>query len=285
MSSPPPAYQPKHHSLWVDLPIEIRSDIINKSDVLTRHLNNDLTTEEIKVHGNEIWRIVFENDLVDVDLSLLPQHHLPNIDNGLGLVRSKEMYQRLGELRPDLLNNDSLKSYLEYDILWKGWLTKTGFGSIIFPPGGQQSMNKELVPSPAVLTMSTLQNLFFTRSAKPTGRKSFLAILPPRKAIFKLTWMFEGLLEATRLGKLDVIKLITTKMDPLERARACQAVLEHVARDGKMELVELLAVVEGVDVEKAKQVAAEKQHYNVVDFLVNVQTGQIPRSTVATVAT
>ncbi|KAJ3317841.1 hypothetical protein HDU76_001037 [Blyttiomyces sp. JEL0837] len=105
-------------SKWDNLPIEIRSVILLNTDVLTRYLNDDLTTEEIQIHGNEIWKIVFENDLVDCKLSLLPQDHLPNIYNGLGLVKSKHMYHLLEELRPDLLNIDPLKGYLILQDVW-----------------------------------------------------------------------------------------------------------------------------------------------------------------------
>ncbi|KAJ3307721.1 hypothetical protein HDU76_004418 [Blyttiomyces sp. JEL0837] len=91
----------------------IKTVIINKSDLVTRCLNNDLSALEIEKYGNKIWRLVFEWNLVDFDLSLIPQQHLPTIHNGLGLVKSKQMYKKLALLRPDLIQINVLKSLLQ----------------------------------------------------------------------------------------------------------------------------------------------------------------------------
>ncbi|KAJ3308408.1 hypothetical protein HDU76_003977, partial [Blyttiomyces sp. JEL0837] len=97
------------------------SQITTKSNLLTRYLNNDLTPQEIETHGTELWRIVFEEDLVDLDLNLLPQHHLPTIHNGLKLVKSRIIYEKLCRYRPDLIKTDVLMTYLGSDSLWK-WI-------------------------------------------------------------------------------------------------------------------------------------------------------------------
>ncbi|KAJ3329246.1 hypothetical protein HDU76_008298 [Blyttiomyces sp. JEL0837] len=105
-------------SLWDDIPTEIKTIIISKSDIVTRFLNNDMSVDEIGKYGNRIWRLVFEWNLVDIDLRLLPPPHLPTIHNGLRLVKSKQMYEKLCMLRPDLIKSDLLKSYLESNDLW-----------------------------------------------------------------------------------------------------------------------------------------------------------------------
>ncbi|KAJ3316489.1 hypothetical protein HDU76_001758, partial [Blyttiomyces sp. JEL0837] len=159
-------------SLWDELPIEIRSDIIARCDVLTRHLNNDLTNDEIKMHGTEIWKIVFDKDLVHLNiLSLLPLDQLPNIYNGLGLVRSEQMYQSLCKLippqqtviwdnyvkpvdfkespsqcsefmRPDRINNnDLLKGYLENDHIWNAYLERRYGASLEIGPTGYKQLD------------------------------------------------------------------------------------------------------------------------------------------------
>ncbi|KAJ3297200.1 hypothetical protein HDU76_006639, partial [Blyttiomyces sp. JEL0837] len=96
-------------SLWDILPAEIKSIIIKFSDPLTRYINHDLTQQEMKLHGIEIWRIAFDIDY-DGDLSKLPQDHFPNIHNGLKLVTTRSMYHRLCELQPSYVDWDLLKN-------------------------------------------------------------------------------------------------------------------------------------------------------------------------------
>ncbi|KAJ3294900.1 hypothetical protein HDU76_006910, partial [Blyttiomyces sp. JEL0837] len=117
----PLSEQPRSNSLWDTLPIEIKSLIISKCDPFTRYLNNDITDEELEQNGNEIWNIVFETDLVVFNLSLLPHDRIPKIDNGLALVRSKQMYIKLCQIRPDLLDTTSLERYLVGEDYWDYW--------------------------------------------------------------------------------------------------------------------------------------------------------------------
>ncbi|KAJ3329717.1 hypothetical protein HDU76_007309 [Blyttiomyces sp. JEL0837] len=105
----------KYRSLWDKLPVKIKTIIVKKADIVTRFLNNDMPAAEIAGHGIKIWRLVFEWDLVDIDFGLLPSEHLPTMHNGLGLVKSKQMYQKLCLLRPDLIKADLLEAYLLSD--------------------------------------------------------------------------------------------------------------------------------------------------------------------------
>ncbi|KAJ3330444.1 hypothetical protein HDU76_005655 [Blyttiomyces sp. JEL0837] len=376
----------RRRSLWHILPVEIRSYILSKCDYYTRYINNDLTTEDIEVHGNEIWRIVFENDYIEYNLSLLPQHHLPNIDNGLGLVKYKEMYQRLGDLRPDLLNTDLLKTYLEDDNIWNmrhnnpPGPTHDSHLSILSPlllhiplrhlwwdhfPSWFSTIDNQILCTFAccfnhVDLAKTLLESITTTNSKTEQTETFLRELGKlcfEKAagkgyigiiklfisldstylqtrsfafplacynghldivtlfinrgygsaarlldVFKLAcslgnikavrialefssmfsefnsnWMFEGMINATRLGDFEIVNLLMTRFEGIEKTRVCEAALNIAAIYGNLRLVELLAVVEGVDVEPAIQVAAEEQHGDVVEFLVRVKTGRTTR--------
>ncbi|KAJ3286695.1 hypothetical protein HDU76_007941, partial [Blyttiomyces sp. JEL0837] len=260
------------NNIWDTLPIEVRSQIISKCYVLTRHLNNVLTAEEIDQHGNEIWKIVFENDLVDLYLSLLPQDHLPDVDNGLGLVKSKEMYQRLGELRPDLMNNNSLKAYLEYDKLWNRNCFENDHQGIplrhqlsdYIPEWWSRIDQQRTCAFACCFNHADLAKHLLEDMGKSDQAKEFLydgGSMHFGGTCFEMA-VEKGYIDmAIEQGRLNIIQLLMTKLDPLERAR-----------DGKMHFVEYFAVVGGVDVDKAKRLATQKRHHHVVDFLARVQT-------------
>ncbi|KAJ3311057.1 hypothetical protein HDU76_003223 [Blyttiomyces sp. JEL0837] len=110
--------QQRPRSLWDLLPIEIKSNIISRCEPVTRYLNNDLPNTEIESHGEEMWKIVLEQDILDFNLNVLPQSEFPNIYYGLGLVKSEQMYKNLCNLRSDLTNTDKLKRYFQNDRLW-----------------------------------------------------------------------------------------------------------------------------------------------------------------------
>ncbi|KAJ3416996.1 hypothetical protein HDV05_007478 [Chytridiales sp. JEL 0842] len=92
-------------NLWTALPTEIREHIYSFSDPLTQFLNRNLTTCHSKPLSSEealqIWQLAFELDW-EGDLDLLPSNAFPNAYTGLLLVRSRRMYQKLCELKPEL---------------------------------------------------------------------------------------------------------------------------------------------------------------------------------------
>ncbi|KAJ3307700.1 hypothetical protein HDU76_004435 [Blyttiomyces sp. JEL0837] len=111
----------RSYSLWDTLPSEIKNNILNQCDLVTRFLNDDLTHDFITKHGSEILKVLFKENLVDVDLNLLPQSSFPTTKTGLLLVTSKEMYHKLCILKHNLVDPKPLKEYLETDHLW-AWL-------------------------------------------------------------------------------------------------------------------------------------------------------------------
>ncbi|KAJ3316394.1 hypothetical protein HDU76_001838 [Blyttiomyces sp. JEL0837] len=88
-------------SLWDFLPQELKSKIIHLTDPLTRYLNQDLTPLEITNLGIEIWKQVFiqEWNYGDLDIFLPIIARFPDISNGLYLVNTRSMYQRLLRVR------------------------------------------------------------------------------------------------------------------------------------------------------------------------------------------
>jgi hypothetical protein len=84
-------------SLWDRLPTEVQLRIFRRCDALTIFLNEDQHAR-IKLllprDQTLIWKEAFIQDW-DGDLSLLPKNHVPTINHGLELVRSRKMYQRL----------------------------------------------------------------------------------------------------------------------------------------------------------------------------------------------
>ncbi|KAJ3327058.1 hypothetical protein HDU76_012399, partial [Blyttiomyces sp. JEL0837] len=88
-------------NLWLTLPIEIRSQIIQDAGPLTLFLNNMLTESDIEKYGEQIWLDAFDVNWTG-DFSILPQSHFPTTHHGLSKVRSKTIYKKLCQLRPDL---------------------------------------------------------------------------------------------------------------------------------------------------------------------------------------
>ncbi|KAJ3316875.1 hypothetical protein HDU76_001503, partial [Blyttiomyces sp. JEL0837] len=102
----------KVHNIWDDrLPTEIKDAIFAETDILTRYLNGLLTEDDIENNATEIYCEAFRQDW-DGDLSLLPQDQgFPKMDeDGLLLIRSRSMYQRVCQIQPDLsIDNPKMK--------------------------------------------------------------------------------------------------------------------------------------------------------------------------------
>ncbi|KAJ3411270.1 hypothetical protein HDV05_002454 [Chytridiales sp. JEL 0842] len=99
-------------SRWDDLPWSIKSRIFKFTDPLTQYLNHPHPSlcEEV---CNSIWVSAFENDW-DGDLSWLPQQGFPTVLTGLTKVKSRTMYNKLCELRPDLCYDPQLYASLTW---------------------------------------------------------------------------------------------------------------------------------------------------------------------------
>ncbi|KAJ3285582.1 hypothetical protein HDU76_008115, partial [Blyttiomyces sp. JEL0837] len=88
------------------LPTEIINVIFHHCDPLAQLLNNRFSESEIDdAKATSIWNEAFDQDWPG-NLDLLPQHGFPSIRNGLGNVKSRSMYDRLCEIRPDLVDTN-----------------------------------------------------------------------------------------------------------------------------------------------------------------------------------
>ncbi|KAJ3279305.1 hypothetical protein HDU76_009551, partial [Blyttiomyces sp. JEL0837] len=97
------------------LPTELIDLIFENTDILTKYLNNRFNITEVKAKGNDIWSEAFRQDWAG-NLHLLPQDGLPTALTGLCNVKSRSMYERLCQHRPDLAGiPDSIKIYLRYN--------------------------------------------------------------------------------------------------------------------------------------------------------------------------
>ncbi|KAJ3272726.1 hypothetical protein HDU76_010889, partial [Blyttiomyces sp. JEL0837] len=81
-------------SYWDTLPYEIKKQILDECDLLTKHRNNILTESQTKTHATAIWNLAIKLNFQQ-NLSTLPVHGFPNVNNGLALVSSKDFYHRL----------------------------------------------------------------------------------------------------------------------------------------------------------------------------------------------
>ncbi|KAJ3312087.1 hypothetical protein HDU76_002964, partial [Blyttiomyces sp. JEL0837] len=72
-----------------------------EAGILTQYLNDILTPDEISSNATSIWIDAFKQNWSG-NLSLLPKQGFPNAFNGLCQVSSKEMYNRLCRLFPNL---------------------------------------------------------------------------------------------------------------------------------------------------------------------------------------
>ncbi|KAJ3286317.1 hypothetical protein HDU76_007992, partial [Blyttiomyces sp. JEL0837] len=83
------------------------------------YLNNRLSEEQINQHAHQIWILAIKFNYTE-DLTLLPTS-LPNVRNGLADVSSRDFYQRLCNLRPDLAGTNIVTELINAKFLW-GWL-------------------------------------------------------------------------------------------------------------------------------------------------------------------
>ncbi|KAJ3334034.1 hypothetical protein HDU76_012564, partial [Blyttiomyces sp. JEL0837] len=92
--------QPQPSSLWDFLAEETKNDIFSFCDPLTLHLNGRSQLNDPR-NQTEIWTLAFEMGWSG-DLTLLPMASFPNAFNGLCKVTSRDLYERLRILLPDL---------------------------------------------------------------------------------------------------------------------------------------------------------------------------------------
>ncbi|KAJ3299191.1 hypothetical protein HDU76_006381 [Blyttiomyces sp. JEL0837] len=263
--SQPHTKQQKRHSsrrsFWDLLPIEIKSNIISKCDPVTRYLNNDLTNpEEIKLHGNQMWKIVFEQDLVDFNLNILPQSQFPNIKNGLDLVQSEQMYQNLCNLRPDLTNTDELKRYLQNDAMWN-WrkdLINLVYGSRPNRPTDYCNLS----------TISSLLIHIPLRYLCWNYIPDWLLQMDPSR-VFTVASCF---------GHIDLAKYLTDRVAKEDINNFVKDIgsdcLTEASRNGYIDIVKLLISFKSSYINRsaywALELACEYAHINIVNFFVNL---------------
>ncbi|KAJ3302480.1 hypothetical protein HDU76_005515, partial [Blyttiomyces sp. JEL0837] len=117
---------PTYTSRWDSLPHEIKEQILELCDPLTRYLNLDKTNNnanklqkdeksQLKFHA-QVWRMAAQNNWQG-DLSILPdlgEKIQLLVDIGFDeVVTSKDFYDRLCELKPDRIGIDGIKRFLE----------------------------------------------------------------------------------------------------------------------------------------------------------------------------
>jgi ankyrin repeat protein len=92
-------------NLWDELPLEIQTRIMKKTDLLTKIINglqkpyHVQHMSEFDTEAQLLWKSVFETDYAG-DFTFLPLEAIPRACLGLMHVRSREMYERLCKLQP-----------------------------------------------------------------------------------------------------------------------------------------------------------------------------------------
>ncbi|KAJ3328396.1 hypothetical protein HDU76_010038, partial [Blyttiomyces sp. JEL0837] len=102
-------------SLWNITPPEVQHQILTKSDILTRYLNNLIPKDEVAASDSlarEIWNAAIKYSFSG-NLSLLPTNGLPDVHTGLAQVTSMSFYRKLCQLRPDLAAITELKNHFD----------------------------------------------------------------------------------------------------------------------------------------------------------------------------
>ncbi|KAJ3333214.1 hypothetical protein HDU76_010535 [Blyttiomyces sp. JEL0837] len=128
----------KFFNLWDHLPYEIKCEILQYADPVTKYLNGliPLSYQDPTYYSNStnqtclnatttpqsLWQIVFSyKSTFFTNASLLPSDELPNVWTGLCKLTSRSLYLELCKLRPDLLSMD----------VWKFiYVNKSGFGKL-----------------------------------------------------------------------------------------------------------------------------------------------------------
>ncbi|KAJ3298319.1 hypothetical protein HDU76_006477, partial [Blyttiomyces sp. JEL0837] len=109
--------------LWNNLPIEIKDQIFNESDIPTRFINNRLLAEsEIKDNAHDIWMLVIKTNWKG-DISMLPEDAFPTILDILGQVKpiSKDIYRRICDIRSNLTSTEYLEQVFDDPECWRGY--------------------------------------------------------------------------------------------------------------------------------------------------------------------
>ncbi|KAJ3321361.1 hypothetical protein HDU76_014114 [Blyttiomyces sp. JEL0837] len=103
--------------------------------------SGNLTEREIHENATNLWKIVFHLDYQG-DLTQLPWFGIPNVTNGLYLIKSRSMFEKLCILRPDLCNMDAFRVYFKNDTRFGAFVsTRCGGGS----SGGSQSVTTHAI--------------------------------------------------------------------------------------------------------------------------------------------
>ncbi|KAJ3311056.1 hypothetical protein HDU76_003222, partial [Blyttiomyces sp. JEL0837] len=239
--------QQRPRSLWDRLPIEIKSKIISRCDPVTRYLNQDLTNaDEIESLGEQMWKIVLEQDVVDFNLTILPQSQFPTIKDGLDLVKSEQMYQNLGNLKPHLTNTAELKRYLQNDATWT---------RIAIRYAQLSALSSLLIHIP-------LRNLWWNHIP------DWLLKMRPVRVFAVACWF----------GHLDLAKYLVERASEIDMKQFITDVrcdcLYEASSNGDVDIVNLLISLSSSDIDCSKYRALEKAcnygRTDVVKVLVNL---------------
>jgi ankyrin repeat protein len=96
----------KHKNVWDTLPYDIKHRIFAYTDPLTKYLGGFLEVYKFRnlpehsKEGYSAWITAFETNYKG-NLRRLPPRCFPGVRDGLMLVKSREMYERLWQIRPD----------------------------------------------------------------------------------------------------------------------------------------------------------------------------------------
>ncbi|KAJ3332133.1 hypothetical protein HDU76_001167 [Blyttiomyces sp. JEL0837] len=159
------------------LPTELIDLIFDKTDILTRCINNRLTAADLKSKGNEIWIEAFRQHWSG-DLDLLPQDGFPTALTGLCNVKCRSMYDRLCQYRPDFAGiTDSLKVYLQANKRY-GYFSITDHRPIILLDDGDEIELGRATPLPSC-TKQVYENVLSTPLIHIAMRQCWIKDLEP----------------------------------------------------------------------------------------------------------
>jgi hypothetical protein len=105
------------HNLWLRLPPELQTQVLDQTDPLTQYLNDHGPYKKQQANVNlklsiEIWKVVFQIEW-DGPLDTLPKL-LPTIHTGLDLVKTQSMLYRLCDAFPDKFHYNHAYSDHDY---------------------------------------------------------------------------------------------------------------------------------------------------------------------------
>ncbi|KAJ3284904.1 hypothetical protein HDU76_008209, partial [Blyttiomyces sp. JEL0837] len=284
---------PSPSSYWDHLPHEIKEAILDKCDLLTQYLNNHLSKQQINKYAHQIWILAIKFNYTG-DLAALPPS-LPNARNGLAEVSSKDFYQRLCHLRPDLTGTNIIKDFFKDEHLWS-WLLPTD-GTRNYRDASTDKFGiffKEVTGSVAgMMTHEDLISMLLHIPLRQYWTKdetciefinldkikvfviagSFCHIKLFHQLLHELT-KNQAICFASERGHVDVVKVLL-ETPGVDASAVNNYAIRRAAKNGHYDVVKVLVGAKGVDPgdceNEAFYAACEYDHVKVVEELLKVE--------------